>query len=443
MDVVSMSAAALGRELEAGRLDALDLCEAFLARIEAVDPDLRIYARTTADRARREARESSQRAKSGMRRSPLDGVPVSWKDLYDTAGVATESGSLLLAGRIPEKDAAVLANMTAAGAVCLGKTHQTELAFSGLGINPITSTPPNRAMPGHCPGGSSSGAAASLTHDLAAIAIGSDTGGSVRIPACWNNLVGLKTSFGALPNDGVVPLCPGFDTVGPLARTVEDARLCYDALLGRKSAQPEPVRSLTGLVFVVPTTLALEDCDPIVLAAFEAALHRLESSGVRIERKPVPELAEIVQLAPALFPYEAWQAWGADIDARGDVMYPPIRARFEQGRNVTREAYETAFAEMLALRKRFETRVGRDHVLVLPTVAILPPKVDDLLADNAMFAARNLLTLRNPRFFSMLGSCALSLPLPETACGLQVVSGAGREDALLALGATLEEALRH
>ncbi len=443
MEIVSMSAAALGREMEAGRVDAVDLCEAFLARIEAVDPDLRIYARTTADRARREALESSQRAKSGMRRSPLDGVPVSWKDLYDSAGVATESGSRLLAGRIPQKDAGVLANMTSAGTVCLGKTHQTELAFSGLGINPVTSTPPNKAMPGHCPGGSSSGAAASLTHDLAAIAIGSDTGGSVRIPACWNNLVGLKTSYGALSNDGVVPLCPGFDTVGPLARTVEDAHLAYDALLGRRSTQFEPEKSLAGLPFVVPTTLAFEDCDPVVMAAFEAALRKMEAGGANIKRMPVPELAEIVQLAPALFPYEAWQAWGVDIDARGDVMYPPIRARFEQGRNFTRETYETASAEMLVLRKQFETRVGTETFLLLPTIAILPPKVADLLADSAMFAAKNLLTLRNPRFFSMLGSCALSLPLPETACGLQIVACAGREDPLLALGGTVAQTIMH
>ena len=250
MDSTNRTAAELGREIAAGRIDPVALAESCLEAIRSQDEDGRIYARLTGERALEEAKAAARRAREGRLAGPLDGVPVSWKDLFDTAGTATESGTPLLAGRIPDKDAEVLRRAGIAGTVCLGKTHQTELAFSGLGINPNTATPPNKGMPGHAPGGSSSGAAASLAHGLAPIAIGSDTGGSVRIPACWNSLVGLKTTHGVLPNDGVVPLCPGFDTVGPLARTVEDAALMFAALGGGEAdlaAAPRAGRRAPGV----------------------------------------------------------------------------------------------------------------------------------------------------------------------------------------------------
>ncbi|MDH3264989.1 MAG: amidase family protein, partial [Paracoccaceae bacterium] len=194
-----MSAGDLGRGIASGGIDPVELAEAFLEAIAAHPDASRIYARTTPERARAEAKAAAERARAGHRRHPLDGVPISWKDLFDSAGVATEAGSALLAGRVPVADAAVLANATAQGSVCLGKTHLSELAFSGLGLNPITATPPNVNDPAAVPGGSSSGAAASVAFGLAAGAIGSDTGGSVRIPAAWNDLVGLKTSVGRLP----------------------------------------------------------------------------------------------------------------------------------------------------------------------------------------------------------------------------------------------------
>ncbi|MEO1611964.1 MAG: amidase, partial [Pseudomonadota bacterium] len=224
-DYIKASAAETGRRIGAGEWDAREVTEAYLAAIEASPHANAIYARVTVDQARAEAAAAAERAAAGVRRGPLDGVPISWKDLYDTAGVGTEAGSAMLAGRVPETDATVVARARRAGIVSLGKTHMTELAFSGLGLNPVTATSPNRFDPKLAPGGSSSGAAASVAYDLAAAGIGSDTGGSVRIPSAWNSLVGLKTTHGLLPDDGVVLLCPGFDTVGPLCRTVEDAAL--------------------------------------------------------------------------------------------------------------------------------------------------------------------------------------------------------------------------
>ena len=232
---LKMTAADLGRGIAAGQIDPLDLAKTYLAAIANHPLRDRIYARVTESRALAEAEAASDRARSGHRLSPLDGVPISWKDLFDTAGVATEAGSALLRRRTPDRDAVVLQNATAAGLVCLGKTQMSELAFSGLGYNPITATPPSVNDPEAVAGGSSSGAAASVAFGLAAAGIGSDTGGSVRIPSVWNDLVGLKTTSGRLSLEGVVPLAASFDTVGPLCRSVEDAALLLSVLQGTNS----------------------------------------------------------------------------------------------------------------------------------------------------------------------------------------------------------------
>ena len=234
-----------------------------------------------------EAKAGAKRAKAGLRRGLLDGVPVSWKDLFDTAGVATESGSALLKNRIPDQDAEVVKNATKAGLVCLGKTHMSELAFSGLGLNPVTATPPCVNNHGAVSGGSSSGAATSVAFGLAAAAVGSDTGGSVRIPAAWNDLVGLKTTSGLVSLQGVVPLCASFDTVGPLCRTVEDAAQILAALQG------EPPVDLTGAdlggrQFAVCKNIALDDLEEAPAAAFEAALTAIGTAGATVIDIDIP-----------------------------------------------------------------------------------------------------------------------------------------------------------
>jgi aspartyl-tRNA(Asn)/glutamyl-tRNA(Gln) amidotransferase subunit A len=252
------SAADLGRAIDAGKINPVDLTEAFLDAIARHPDAKRIYARTTADRARSTAVSAVGRARAGTRIGPLDGVPLSWKDNFDAAGVPCEAGSALLKGRVPDTDAELLHGATTQGLVCLGKTHMTELAFSGLGLNPVTATPPCINFPDAVPGGSSSGAAASVAFGLAPAAIGSDTGGSVRVPAAWNDLVGLKTTHGRLSTKGVVPLCDRFDTVGPLATTVEDCALILSVLSARRVADLNGA-SLTNARFGVLKTVALDD----------------------------------------------------------------------------------------------------------------------------------------------------------------------------------------
>jgi aspartyl-tRNA(Asn)/glutamyl-tRNA(Gln) amidotransferase subunit A len=433
-----MAAAELGRGIEAGAIEARELTEVYLAAIDSHPQGPGIYARTTPERARAEADAAAGRARAGLRRGPLDGVPVSWKDLFDSAGVATEAGSALLRDRVPERDAAVLAAATRAGLVCLGKTHMTELAFSGLGVNPVTATPPNINDPELAPGGSSSGAAASVAFGLAAAGIGSDTGGSVRVPAAWNDLVGLKTTHGLLPLDGVVPLCPRFDTVGPLCRSVEDAALLLAALGG-------PATDLAGARIEGARLMVLDDpalpCGDVPRAAFEAALGRLEAGGARLERGTVPGTAAALGLASCLFAGEGYGVWREIIEAKPELMFHQIRDRFRIGAGFSAADFVGAWRRLDGHRAAWGAATARFDAVLLPTTPNLPPNVERLLAEAEYYAGENLETLRNTRVANLLGLCALTLPTGAPSCGLMAMAAPGAEARLLRLGAAMERVL--
>lgn len=437
---LKMTACDLGRGIEEGEIDPVELTEAFLDAIQNNAFRETVYARTTPDRARAEAAASAHRARHGTRRHLLDGVPVSWKDLYDTAGVATESGSKLLAGRVPDRDAQVLENASASGLVCLGKTHQTELAFSGLGLNPSTETPPNALNHSLAPGGSSSGAAVSTALGLAAAGIGSDTGGSVRIPAAWNNLVGLKTTSGLLSLDGVVPLCARFDTIGPLCRSVEDAAQ-ITAVMANAPAPDLRDSSMKNKRLAVCRSSALPDIDPEPRTVFDASLEHLTQAGAQIEEIEIPEIAEAMDIAGMIFTAEAYGTWGAEIEAKGDLMYPPVRRRFEAGRDHSAADFVAKWQYLDRLRKAYHARVASYDAVLLPTAPILPPEVSKLLADEDYFTQRNLMALRNTRVGNMMGLSALTVPTGVNHCGLMLLGKPFGEAALLRLGRAAEIAL--
>ncbi|MCX8508073.1 MAG: amidase family protein [Rhodobacteraceae bacterium] len=434
------SATDQGRAIGRGEVSPLWLAEDYLAAIRAHAGGDRIYARLTENRALAEAEAAERRAKAGQRLSLLDGVPVSWKDLFDTAAVATEAGSRLLEGRVPAADAAVLRNATAAGLVCLGKTHMTELAFSGLGLNPMTATPPNVNDPALVPGGSSSGAAASVAFGLAAAAAGSDTGGSVRIPAAWNDLVGLKTTHGRLPLTGTVPLVESFDTIGPLTRTVEDAALMLAAFEGGRPADLAGA-SLKGTRLLVMETVALDQCRAVPLAAFEGALARLSEAGARIERGRFPELAEAMGLSGVLFTTEAYGIWRNRIEAAPERMYGPVRERFRLGGQYSGADFVAAWRRLHEIRTAWAERVASYDAVLVPTAAILPPDAARLETDPDYFAAENLLALRNTRIGNLMGLCALTLPTGVPSTGIMLMGKPMGEERLLRLGVAAEVAL--
>ena len=447
-----MSALALGAGIGSGAIDPRALTEHFLERIEEVDGDHAIYLRITAARARAEAEAAHRRAQTGLRQSPLDGVPISWKDLYDSAGDVTSHGTPALAERVATSDAKVLARATRAGLVCLGKTNQTEFAFSILGLNPKMGTPPNPfdEAVARIPGGSSSGAAVSVSRGLAAAAIGSDTGGSVRVPAAWNGLVGLKTSFGLLPLEGVLGLSTSMDTVGPLTRDVADSAALFAILDGRFGAGNSPAPDLAGSAlsrarFALPTTLVWDSLDAGVETTARAAVERLRAAGYAIDETPVPEfdtVGELVSRFGAYHSAECHALWHDVIEARPDLIYAPIWERIRVGAQISATDAARAKQGLAAAAAFLHTRMRQHGVFLMPTAAASPPPIAALEADAEVYRTANVAALRNTRLGNYLNCCALTLPCGRdqngVPVGLMLMAPPGEEEHLLRLGHAIE-----
>ena len=436
-----MTAADLGRGIAAGVIDPVDLTEVYLAAIDAHEHRDRIYARVTHDRARAEAKAAAARAASGFRRGPLDGVPVSWKDLFDSAGIGTEAGTALLAGRVPTRDAKVLETATAAGLVCLGKTHMSEIAFSGLGLNPITATPPCVNDAGAVAGGSSSGAAASVAFGLAAAGIGTDTGGSVRIPAAWNDLVGLKTSHGRLSLEGVVPLCLTFDTVGPLCRSVEDAALLLAVLEGSRPVDLGGA-DLAGMRLMVLDTIVPEDVRDAPRAAFAASVAKLQAAGAQIEHRYFSQLFDAFNVAGNLYAAESYGWWRDLVEAHPEKMFPQILERVRGGKTVSGPDFVAGWNILRQIRKEYAAETAQFDAVIMPTAPLLPPDAARLLTDDAYYKSENLLALRNTRVANLLDVCSITLPTGVASCGIMFNGQTGGEAGLLRLATAAARALR-
>lgn len=437
---LTATACDLGRGIGAGEIDPVALCETYLDAARGHALRDRIYARLTEQRAMAEAQASAVRAKTGLRKSLLDGVPISWKDLFDTAGVATEAGSALLRDRMPDADAEVLVNASHAGLVCLGKTHMSELAFSGLGLNPVTATSPCVNDPEAVPGGSSSGAAASVAFNLASAGIGSDTGGSVRIPSAWNDLVGLKTTVGRLSVAGSVPLCAKFDTVGPLCRSVEDAAQLFATMEGSTAVDLKGA-DISGARLLVLTTVALDDLRDAPRAGFETAVARLKRAGAQIDHGEIPEVPEALALSPVLFSGEAYAQHETLIEANPDAMFPEILNRFRSGRDVSARTYIQACQTLDRLRAKWTERTAGYDAVILPTSPILPPNHARLINDSDYYVTENLLSLRNTRIGNLFGLTGLSLPTTVPSAGIMFLGLPFSEERLLRLGRAAEVAL--
>lgn len=439
-DWLKMSAGDLGRGIGRGEIDPVALTQSYLDAIATHPEAARIYSVVTAERALPEAQAASERAKAKQRLGVLDGVPISWKDLFDSAGTATEAGSNLLKGRVPDADCTVLRNATMAGLVCLGKTHMSELAFSGLGLNPSTATPPCVNDPDAVPGGSSSGAGASVAFDLAACGIGSDTGGSVRIPAAWNDLVGLKTTSGRLSLQGVVPLAAKFDTVGPLARSVEDCALMLAAMEGGQAADLRGA-SAKGLRFAALQTGVMEDMRDAPLQAYQDAIARLKEAGATVETLEAPEVDEALPLSGILYTSEAYGTWSQVIEADLDKMFAPILERFRSGAEFTAADYVAAWHKLEALRATWNARVAKYDAVLMPTAPNLPPNAARLISDEDYYLTENLLALRNTRVGNLMGLSAITLPTATPSCGVMLCGKPFKEEALLRVAAGAEQAL--
>ena len=436
-DFNSLTASELGDKIGQGEIDPVELTEHFLSQIELSPIGKKIYSTITSQLALEQAKESKRRADLGCRLSSLDGVPISWKDLFDIKGYPCEAGSELLAGRLANKNAKVYNFAEAHGLICLGKTHMSELAFSGLGLNPIRETPPCVNYPGSVPGGSSSGAATSVSFSLAAAGIGSDTGGSVRIPAAWNDLVGLKTTAGKLSLDGVVPLCSRFDTVGPLTKSVEDAARLFGIMAGREIGLPAP-KLVKGLKFGIINNVAMENLIDLPEKAFQSSIDKLKDAGANISEISVASVDEAMDLTGLLYSPEAYATWKDKIEKSPDLMFVKILERFRSGADVLASDFIGAWDKLMDLRQQYHSAVQAFDAILIPTSPIIPPEKDRLMNDGDFYNSQNLLALRNTRIGNLMGGCSITLPTDIASCGILIMGRPNEEERLLRLAQACE-----
>jgi aspartyl-tRNA(Asn)/glutamyl-tRNA(Gln) amidotransferase subunit A len=441
--------AELRTALNEGRATALQLTDAALAHI--ADPGgegVRVYTKVYSAQARAAAQASDLLRGAGLARSPIDGLPISIKDLFDVAGETTLAGSVALQGAPAAKENAVIVQrLLAAGAVIVGRTNMTEFAYSGLGINPHYGTPRNpwdRAA-GRIPGGSSSGAAVSVTDQMAVAAIGTDTGGSVRIPAALCGLAGFKPTARRVPLTGALPLATRLDSIGPIAASVACCAQLDAILAGDARPLPRPAR-LAGLRLAVPTNIVQDGMDSHVAASFHAALSRLSAAGALLEEIVVPEFDELASInaTGGLSSAEAWTWHRALIERAGDRYDPRVLSRIRRGQAMT----AADLLELLDARLRWiaslEERIAGFDALLMPTVPLVAPTFAELTEDDAYYRT-NALILRNPTFINFLDGCALSLPCQAPGAapvGLMIAAAGGRDRSVLALGMVVEALLQ-
>ena len=436
-DFNSLTASELGDMIGQGEIDPVELTEHFLSRIETSPIGKKIYSTVTSQLALEQAKDARKRAISGRRLSSLDGVPISWKDLFDIKGYPCEAGSELLAGRLANQNCEVYNLAEAQGLICLGKTHMSELAFSGLGLNPVRETPPCVNYPESVPGGSSSGAATSVSFGLAAAGIGSDTGGSVRIPAAWNDLVGFKTTAGKLSLDGIVPLCSRFDTVGPLTKSVEDAARLFGVMSGREIRLPAP-KAVKGLKLGILKNVAMENVVDLPKKAFESAIDKLKEAGASVSEIFVSSVDEAMDLTGLLYSPEAYATWKHKIEKTPDLMFAKILERFRSGANVLASDFICAWDKLMDLRQQYHSAVKMYDAVLIPTSPIIPPELDRLMNDGDFYNSQNLLALRNTRIGNLMGGCSITLPTDIPSCGLLIMGMPSQEERLLRLAQACE-----
>ena len=440
------SLAQLCSDLAEGRTTSETLVEDCLARIaDPAGEGARAFITVAPEKVRAVAKAMDLLRGAGAAPSPFAGIPISVKDLFDINGEVTTAGSRVLADAPPAtRDAPAIARLRRAGFVVIGRTNMTEFAYSGLGLNPHYGTPLSvwRRTEGHAPGGSSSGAGISVADAMAHGAIGTDTGGSCRIPAAFNGLAGFKPTARRVPLEGAVPLSPALDSIGPIARTVACCA-ALDAIMADEPLDALEPASLTGLRFLVPTTIALDDLDAEVATAFASALRRLSAAGAQVVEAPFPEFAEIAGInAKGGFTAADSYAWHASLLERSEAGYDPrVAVRIRRGASQTAGDYIHLIAARQSLVERAARRLATVDAVLMPSVAMVPPRIADL-ADDEAFSRANLRSLRNATLINMVDGCAITVPIrkggTDAPVGLTVAGIGGGDRRILAIAAAAE-----
>lgn len=419
------SVAQLSVLIQSGALDPVALAEEVLDGIR-IYRDQSLFVSLTPERALAEAAAARDRIRAGRSRGLLDGIPIAWKDLFDLEGMATTAGSVVLADATPAtRDADVVDALKSAGMVAIGRTNMSEFAFSGLGINPHYGTPenPHSRDVARLPGGSSSGAGVAVAAGLVPVAMGTDTGGSVRIPAAFNGIVGYKATRGRYPMDGVFPLAKRLDSLGPLTRTVSDA-VWIDAAMRRQSAPSIARGSVDALTLIVPETVFFDGIEPGVAEAFEAALDRLGKAGARIARQRFPLLTELFEMMTKLGPLVTAEAFALhrerlySVDA--ERMDPRVVMRCKLGEKTSMPDYIAILDARERMIAELARQVPENAILVSPTLPHVAPPTEPLTENFEAFLAMNGKTLRNTLIGNFFDWCGVSIPCGTGDAGMPV-----------------------
>ena len=440
--------AALAADLESGRTNARKLVDECLARIaDNSGEGPRAFVHVDVEAAIEAAKAMDRLREVKAAPSPFAGIPISIKDLFDIKGQVTRAGSRALDDSPPaESDAPVVSRLRQAGFILIGRTNMTEFAYSGIGINPHYGTPKStwQRHVGHVPGGSSSGAAVSVADGMAHGAIGSDTGGSCRIPAAYNGIVGFKPTQRRIPLEGGVPLSFTLDSFGPLARTAECCAV-LDAVLAGEPIRPLQPRAIKGMRLAVTTTVALDELDDHVAKSFERALTTLSRQGASIERIEVPEFLDVaVMNSKGGFAAAESYAWHRYLlESHGDIYDPRVSSRIARGEAISAADYIDMLQARKSMIARASVRLAPFDAVVMPTCAIAPPRIDDL-ADDKAFMKANMLSLRNCTLINMMDGCAISLPCHrkgEAPVGFMLGAAGGADRRIFELAAGIEAAI--
>ena len=439
----------LAQALAEGSTTSRSLIEESLARIG--DPDGeggRTFIKVYVEQARAMADAADRLRRQGRGAGRYAGIPVALKDLFDVAGEATPAGSVVLADAAAAKvHAPVVVRMLAAGFIPVGRVNMTEFAFSGLGINPHHGTPagPWDRAARRIPGGSSSGSAVAVADAMVAAGLGTDTGGSCRIPAAFCGIVGYKPTARRVPISGVLPLAPSLDSVGPLAPSVACCA-AIDAILAGEDAAPPVLVRLDGLRLAVPENMVLDGVDETVAVAFDAALSRLSRAGARVERTRFAEFDELAAVnARGGFAAAEGYAWHRQLLATEGSRYDPrIRVRIARGERMSAADYIDLVAARARLIGSFDRATAGWDCVVMPSVPIVAPRIDEL-DDERAYNSVNMLILRNTALGNFFDRCAISLPchrLGEAPVGLMLMGETMGDARLFGIAAAVEAVLR-
>lgn len=436
---------ALRERLSMGQVRARALVEEALEHIE--DPNgegARTFIAVSASAARAQADEIDRRRHSRENVPAYAGIPITIKDLFDVAGQVTRAGSRVLDDRPPaEIDAPVVAALRKAAFIIIGRTNMTEFAYSGLGLNPHFGTPRccfDRAT-GRIPGGSSSGAAIAIADNMAHASIGTDTGGSCRIPAAFNGIVGFKPTASRVSRAGAIPLSRTLDSVGPLGRSVQCCAT-LDAILRNSPPRSIAPASLRSLRLLLPTTLVLDDMEEPVARAFERSIAQLRDSGITIVSRAVPTLARIPEInaGGGIAAAEAY-AWHRELlDRHRDRYDPRVASRILKARDMSPEAVQELYAQRTSVIEEIDVAMAGFDALVMPTVPIVPPPLAAFDSD-ASYLQLNALVLRNPSIGNFIDGCSISLPIrraAEAPVGMMLIGRRGDDEKIFAIARALE-----